>query len=40
VAEGDDLAWHVAVGDTHLNPAGEQALANAVRAALVSLGWV
>lgn len=39
VVAGDDLAWHVAVGNTHLNAAGEQALADAVFAAMAALGW-
>jgi lysophospholipase L1-like esterase len=40
VVQGDDLAWHVAVGDTHLNAAGEAALAVPVRAAIQAQGWV
>ncbi len=39
VAQGDDLAWHVAVEDTHLNAAGEAALAAVVTAAIVAQGW-
>ena len=39
VTLGDDLSWHVAVGNTHLNVAGEQAVADAVFDAFVSLGW-
>lgn len=39
VTQGDDLSWHVAAGNTHLNTAGEQALANAVHDAIVGLGW-
>ena len=40
VVAGDDLSWHVDVGNTHLNVAGEQALADAVHDAFVSLGWL
>ena len=39
VTAGDDLSWHVAVGNTHLNVAGEQAVADAVYDAFVALGW-
>lgn len=39
VSPGDDLSWHVAVGNTHLNAAGEQAVANAVYDAFVAQGW-
>lgn len=39
VTLGDDLAWHVDVGNTHLNIAGEQAVADAVYDAFVALGW-
>lgn len=39
VVQGDDLAWHVDVGNTHLNVAGEQAVADAVYDAFVGLGW-
>jgi|GEM_PF-2453799 len=39
VTLGDDLSWHVAVGNTHLNVAGEQAIADAVYDAFVALGW-
>ncbi len=39
VALGDDLSWHVDLGNTHLNVAGEQAVADAVYDAFVSLGW-
>ena len=39
VTQGDDLSWHVAVGNTHLNVAGEQAVADAVYDAFVALGW-
>lgn len=39
VVAGDDLSWHVAVGNTHLNAAGEQAVANAVHDAFVAQGW-
>lgn len=39
VTQGDDLAWHVAEGNTHLNIAGEQAIADAVYGAFVALGW-
>jgi lysophospholipase L1-like esterase len=37
--QGDDLAWHVAVSNAHLNNTGEQILANAFFAALQSQGW-
>lgn len=37
--QGDDTAWHVAVGNTHLNNTGEQILANALQAAIVAAGW-
>ena len=40
VTEGDDLSWHVAVGDTHLNAAGEAAVAGAVIAQMTALGWI
>lgn len=36
---GDDLAWHVAVGNTHLNNTGEQILANAIYAKMQEQGW-
>jgi len=39
VTQGDDLSWHVGVGNTHLNVAGEQAVADAVYDAFVALGW-
>ena len=39
VVPGDDLSWHVAVGNTHLNAAGEQAVADAVYDAFVAQGW-
>jgi len=39
VGAGDDLSWHVAIGNTHLNVAGEQAVANAVYDAFVAEGW-
>ena len=39
VTQGDDLSWHVAIGNTHLNAAGEQAVANAVYDAFVAQGW-
>ena len=39
VVQGDDLAWHVGIGNTHLNVAGEQAVADAVYDAFVALGW-
>ena len=39
VVQGADLSWHVAVGDTHLNAAGEAALAAVVTAAIVAQGW-
>jgi lysophospholipase L1-like esterase len=38
-AQGDDTAWHVAVGDSHLNNTGEQILANAFYAAMQAQGW-
>lgn len=40
VSEGDDLAWHTSVGNAHLNPAGEAAVASAVIARMNELGWV
>ena len=40
VTEGDDTAWHVDVGDTHLNAAGEAAVAAAVIARMTELGWM
>ena len=36
---GDDLAWHVAVGNTHLNNTGEQILADAIYSAIQAQGW-
>ena len=39
VTLGDDLSWHVAIKNTHLNLAGEQAVADAVHDAFVALGW-
>lgn len=38
-AQGDDLAWHVAAGNTHLNATGEQIVADAVMATILPLGW-
>lgn len=40
VVAGDDLAWHVDVGNTHLNAAGEAAVARAVIARMTELGWL
>lgn len=40
VTEGDDLAWHVAVSDTHLNATGEAAVAAAVISRMTELGWL
>lgn len=37
--QGDDTAWHVAVGNTHLNNVGEQILADAIYAAMQAAGW-
>lgn len=37
--QGDDTAWHVAVGNTHLNNTGEQILADAIFAAMQAQGW-
>lgn len=37
--QGNDLAWHVAVGNQHLNNTGETILANAIYAAMQSAGW-
>ncbi len=39
VTAGDDLSWHVAIGNSHLNAAGEQIIADAVHAAFVAEGW-
>jgi hypothetical protein len=38
-AQGDDTAWHVAIGNTHLNNTGEQILADAIYAAMQAQGW-
>lgn len=38
--QGNDTAWHVAVGNTHLNNTGEQILADAIYAAMQAAGWV
>ena len=37
--QGDATAWHVAVGNTHLNNVGEQILADAIYAAMQAAGW-
>lgn len=37
--QGDDLAWHVAVGNQHLNNVGEQILADCLLAAMQAQGW-
>jgi len=37
--QGDDTAWHVAVGNAHLNNTGEQILADAIFAAMQAQGW-
>jgi lysophospholipase L1-like esterase len=37
---GNDTAWHVAVGDTHLNNTGEQIVADAIYAAMTARGWM
>lgn len=37
--DGDDTAWHVAVGNSHLNNVGEQILADAILAAMQERGW-
>ena len=34
VAQGDWAVWHQGATDTHLTPAGEQVLADAIRAAI------
>ncbi|MXU66259.1 SGNH/GDSL hydrolase family protein [Oceanomicrobium pacificus] len=39
VTAGDDLSWHVAVGDTHLNAAGEAAIGTLLAQELAALGW-
>jgi len=38
--QGDDLAWHVAVGNTHLNATGERILADAFEATMRTQGWI
>ena len=38
-ALGNDTAWHVAVGDTHLNNTGQQILADAIYASMQAQGW-
>lgn len=38
-AQGDDLAWHIAVGDTHLNDTGQIILRDALYATWVAQGW-
>ena len=38
-AQGNDLAWHVAAGNTHLNNIGQQILSDAIYAAMQSKGW-
>lgn len=38
-AQGNDTAWHVAVGNTHLNNVGQQILADAIYAAMQAAGW-
>jgi lysophospholipase L1-like esterase len=37
--QGDDLAWHVAVSNAHLNATGEQILEDAMFAAMQAQGW-
>lgn len=39
-AEGNDTAYHTAVGNIHLNETGLQAVADFVEAKLIALGWV
>lgn len=39
-AAGDDLAWHVGIGDQHLNEVGESILADAIEAAIREEGWL
>ncbi len=39
VTLGDDLSWHVDISNTHLNVDGEQAVADAIVDAFVTLGW-
>lgn len=36
---GNDLAWHVAVSNTHLNNTGEQIIADAIYSAMQARGW-
>jgi len=38
--QGDDLAWHVAVSNQHLNATGERIVSDALTATLVAQGWV
>lgn len=38
-AQGDDTAWHVAAGNTHLNNVGEQILADAIYQSMQAAGW-
>lgn len=40
VTQGNDVAWHVAVGDQHFNTTGQQYVANAIYAAIAAAGWV
>lgn len=37
--QGDDTAWHVAVGNTHLNAVGQQIVADAIFAKMQAQGW-
>ena len=38
--QGNDLAWHVGVGNQHLNATGERIVSDALTATLVAQGWV
>ena len=38
-AQGNDTAWHVGVGNAHLNNTGEQIVADALHAAMRAQGW-
>jgi hypothetical protein len=37
--QGDDLAWHVGVGNSHLNATGEQILSDCIMAA-IPYSWI
>lgn len=37
--QGDDTAWHVGVGDPHLNVVGEGIISDAITAAITAQGW-